>query len=335
MGPFTRRLAAPRAPGGAPRAGGRLAALMSALLPPQKGAEMTFLSRLLTDPAFGWRRAGQPEHRQIELYTKRKTLSFLDPEPPSEVPAASVAAACRAALVLDALMSAQHPGAPGRTSWQTYLDLPRVSRADKVLAELYRILRVARTVAFHPQGHVDMREAIVCFNGAIDRVALSLEITGAGLDLIEAMTLYWLGARQGPYPPAYVEAVLAEYFFDVVAEIKRFADEDRILFQFRRPAPFNRHFRFDCDNPKLEVAGGVMRFEIPAPHRDPARYPIDFFVVHDGALHIVPVEATKDGALALSELARWRAQAPDALSLPAGFRARFAREVMVVGQPMT
>ncbi|WP_454918076.1 hypothetical protein [Xanthobacter sediminis] len=297
---------------------------------------MSFMERLAADAAFGWpRRLALPEHRQIELYTKRKALSFLDDERPSEVPLSAVAAVCRSAFLMDAVLLGRHPGAPGRTSWQRYLDLPKASRTDKIVAELYRIGRIARTVAFHHHGHVEMRDAIVRFNGAIDRVALSLEITAAGLDLIEAMTAYWLAAAQSPYPEAYVEAMLAEYFFDVVAEIKRFADEDRILYQFRRPSPFNRHFRFDCDNPKSDVADGMLVFEIPPAHRDAARYPIDFFLMHSQVLHIVPVEATREGRIALDALPKWRARVPDDLSLPASFRPRFAREVMVVGQPMT
>lgn len=297
---------------------------------------MGFMERLAADAAFGWpRRLALPEHRQVELYSRRKALSFLEDEPPPAVPLAAVAAVCRAALLMEAVLCARHPGAPGRSAWQTYLDLPKASRADKLAAELYRVGRVARTVAFHHHGHVEMREAIVRFNGAIDRVALSLEITVAGLDLIEAMTAYWLAAADGPYPEAYVEAVLAEYFCDLVGEIKRFSDEDRILYQFRRPKSFNRHLRFDCDNPRVAIADGILAFEIPAPHRDPARSPIDFFLVHDQTLHIVPVEATRDGRIALADLEKWRARAPDALSLPAAFRPRFAREVMVVGQPMT
>ncbi|MFG1478757.1 hypothetical protein V5F53_08810 [Xanthobacter sp. V4C-4] len=297
---------------------------------------MSFMERLAADAAFGWpRRLALPEHRQIELYTKRKALTFRAEESPSDLPLAAVAAVCRSALLMDAVVSGRHPGAPGRTSWQRYLDLPKASRTDKIAAELYRILRITHTVAFHHHGHVEMRDSIVRFNGAIDRVALSLEITVAGLDLLEAMTAYWLAAAESPYPEAYVEVVLAEFFFDVVAETKRFADEDRILYQFRRPKPFNRHFRFDCDNPKYEVAGDTLVFEIPPAHADPARYPIDFFLVHGQMLHIVPVEATREGRIAVSELSRWRARTPDALSLPAAFRPRFAREVMVVGQPMT
>ena len=63
--------------------------------------------------------------------------------------------------------------------------------------------------------------------------------------------------------------------------------------------------------------------------------PSIFFVVLDDTLHIIPVEALRDGALPLADLSRWRARTPDGLTLPAHFRPRFGREMMVVGQPMT
>ena len=40
--------------------------------------------------------------------------------------------------------------------------------------------------------------------------------------------------RTRPIPRAYVEALLAEYFDDIVGEIKRYSDEGRSLYQFRR-----------------------------------------------------------------------------------------------------
>ena len=58
-------------------------------------------------------------------------------------------------------------------SWQRYLILPRAATLDKLVAELYRILRVARAVAFHPHGHIEAEDGIVKFNGAINRGALS------------------------------------------------------------------------------------------------------------------------------------------------------------------
>ncbi len=297
---------------------------------------MSFTQRLIANPAFGWsRNLRLPEYRQIELYTKRKALNFLDPPAPEEAPVDRIAAVCRAALAFEATFAGLHPTDLPLTAWKRIQELPRGTQTEKILAELHRVLRVARKIAFHPHGHVDMRDGVVCLNGAIDLVALSLEITASGLDILETMVAYWFVSLTSPYPDAYVELMMAEYFADVVTEIKRFSDEDRILYQFRRRAPFNRHFRFDCDNPKAAYDSEFVVFEIGPLYRDPARFPIDFFVMLDDLLHIIPVEALKGGRIERKDLPRWRARGLDPLALPASFRTRFAREKIVVGQPMT
>ena len=297
---------------------------------------MGFTQKLFANPDFGWsNKVRLPEYRQVELYTKRKALNFAEAQPPEGVPMDRIAAAARASLVFEAALAGVFPTQLPLTAWARCKEMPKTTQTEKILAELHRITRIVRKVSFHPHGHVDLRDGIVCLNGAIDLVALMLEITAAGLDLIETMVAYWFSAKDSIYPEAYVEWLFAEMFCDLVAEIKRFSDEDRILYQFRRRPPFNRHFRFDCDNPKASFDGDHVRFEIGERYRDPARYAIDFYVVLDDVLHIIPVEALKEGKIARAELPKWEARTPDALSLPASFRTRFAREKIVVGQPMT
>ena len=295
---------------------------------------------LLNDLLTGMRvmagsRLRRPEYRQIELYTKKKNLAFAE-EPPAPSPAmAPTAGACWAALLLDAALDALYPDIEGKTGWQKYLALPRKTPTEKVVAELFRMLRIVRSVAVHPHGHIEFEDGIVKINGAIRQVALSMELTPVGLSLLESTVAYFLDSQGQPYGDAYVDAMMYQYLADIVAEVKRFADEDRILYQYKPPFFFNRHFRFDCDNPKVAVSDGRVTFEVVPLHRDPVRTPIDFFVVHDGVLHIVPVEALADFSLPLDELPRWRARTPDGVTLPASFRQRFGREVNVPGIPMT
>ena len=108
-----------------------------------------------------------------------------------------------------------------------------------------------------------------------------------------------------------------------------------MLYQFQRKQPFNRHFRFDCDNPKTQVADDVLEVETSPAYQDAALYPIDFFIVHGDTLHIVPAEALTAGKLPLAQLDRWRARTPDGVTLPARFRWRFSRETQAIDQPMT
>ena len=278
-----------------------------------------------------------PEYRQIELYTKRKKLAFL--EEPSEPPAAARPPNPLGALVafalLDAELESRNLALEGKPLWQKYLALPRKTTTDKLVAEVYRILRLYRTGLLHTDGRFEMHNGSLKIDVVYEANALSLWISPAGVRLLEAFVRYWLEAPSQPYADAYVEAMLTQYFLDIVNEIKKFWDLDRVLYQFRRKFDFNRHFRFDCDNPNVAMDGDHYVFEIGERHRDKARWPIDFFVVIDNVLHIVPVEALTDGRIRRAELDLWTARTPDGLSLPAEFQTRFGRERMIVGLPMT
>lgn len=277
----------------------------------------------------------QPEYRQLELYSKKRRLKFEEAvdDRPEEV--TRLLSALQTGALLDAWFDARDPSREGRTSWERYLGLPRATGADKLIAELARLLRVVRLAAVHPDGRAEPVEGIMRLDCTFNRCALSLHITPVGLELLDAAVIYYLEAHRQPYSDAYVDAMLAQYFADLVGEIKRFSDEDRVLYQFRPRQPFNRHFRFDCDNPKMHLDDHSLTIEIGAFHADSSRYPIDFFLAVDDVLHIVPVEVLRDGRIALEDLAQWRARLATGAPLPARFRGRFYREATVVGLPMT
>ncbi len=236
---------------------------------------------------------------------------------------------------LDAVLGDRLDDADPMAAWRKYRALPRRDGIDKLTAEVYRTLRIFHAAGSHDTGRIEVRNGLVKASATVERTALSIRISRIGMTLLESVVAYRLGAVGQPYPDAYVEAMLCRYWADIAGEIHWYYDEDQVLYQFRDTLGLNRHFRFDCDNPKIAIADGCCRFRIGERFRDPARTPIDFFVVVDDRLHIIPVEALSDGALPLAELPRWRAQLPDGLTLPAAFRARFAREAMVPGLPMT
>jgi hypothetical protein len=276
----------------------------------------------------GPQRLSLPEHRQIELYSKRKALE-IDAPAPDATPYGLLADAVRAFQTLETLLA----GEP-RPSWDFYTALPREALGDKLAAQLYRILRVAKLVLFHPGGQVACEDGLVKITGVVGPTVMALELAPQGLALLGSAVAFWALNQSSPYPTAYVEALLGEYYEDIVTSIKRYSDEGRSLYQFRRARPFCRHFRLDCDNPKWSFEGDRLVIEIGARFRDPARFPIDFFLVIDGALHIVPVEALDEAAIARAELPKWRARLGEGQPLPAEFAARFAHPQIPINQPM-
>lgn len=275
------------------------------------------------------------EYRQIELYSKTRKLAFAAPADEEGLPD-GVALAQLSLLFLENHYAAQDPLLlESKSSWQRYLDLPRRNALERVVAELYRILRICRIATLHGSAHHEMRDGLVRLSCVFNRCSLSLNITPYGLLLVAAAVRCFLDATRQPYSAAYTEALLVQYYFDIVDEIRKFADEDRVLFQFQpKFAYFNRHFRFDCDNPKFVAGDSAVAIEIGAKHRDPVRYPIDFYLPLGEHLHIVPVEALKDGCIAVADLPAWQIRG-GGNALPAHFAARFSREEMIVGLPMT
>ena len=277
-------------------------------------------------------RLSLPEYRQIELYTRKKTVSVRAGA--SRLPEAPrVSGACTACLLLQAAFEADDPAVEGRSTWEVYRALPRASSGDRAVAEIFRILRVVRKVALHRQGTLVAEGGLLRFFGAIDGTVLALNISPAGLGLLESAVAYYLGSFAQPYSAAYVEAMLLCYFADIVGEIRRFSDEGRSLFQFRETLRINRHLRLDCDTARVRFDGDACHFDIGDAFRDSSRFPIDFFVVVRDVLFIVPVEALVDGAIAMADLDRWRARGGAAL--PASFALRFAHELMPTDVPMT
>lgn len=296
---------------------------------------MGLLNDLVTDYSerFG-KGLSLPEYRQIELYARKKRIGFSDTgnEPIPAVP--GLLGLNTTFFLLDGWHEGQDATLEGKTLWQRYLALPKRSVAEKLVAEVYRIFRIIRLSSLHATDQIGIDDGLVTFFCLYDGDALKLTITPLGLELLRSLVVYYLDSVDQPYGDAYVEAMLMEYYTDIIGEIKSFADEDRALFQFRRKYNFTRNLRLDCDSPRFSAADGVIRFEIGDLFANSARYPIDLFVVIDDCLYIIPIEALTDFSLPESDLPKWRARVAGA-TLPARFHARFGRTIQIIGRPMT
>ncbi|MFC0708735.1 hypothetical protein [Azorhizophilus paspali] len=281
----------------------------------------------------------RPEHRPIEPYTRPRRLSFAEPESSTarQVPARLILALTSAYALLADWQESRDPSLAGLGSWQRYLALPRRTPAEKLMAEIFRILRVFRAAAIQQNGAIEIRDdGLIRASCTYNRCALSLLITQTGLELLTACVACYLESFDQPYSDAYEELLLGQYYADIVAEIRSFADDDRVLFQFRQKTWFNRHVRLDCDNPRLQLEeDSHYRIDLGKYGENAARHPIDFYISLDDRLYIVPVEALKAGRIAVAELPRWLARTDGGTRLPDAFRLRFAHEKNVVGLPMT
>lgn len=295
------------------------------------------LDALLRDIALSaLARPALPEHRQIELYSKKIRLDVA--KAPAIDPAlmADLAPALAAFLALDAHVARSMPAGIPADSWGRYRHLASGDYTARIVGEVYRILRVLREVLVHDARAAAWRDdGIVAVEGIVGKEVMALHATPAGLRLLASAVAYYLDAATGPYPAIYVESMMACYYGDIVNEVRKFTDDRRSLYQFRAKCRLNRHFRFDCNNPKAALDDTSVTFDIGAFYADAGLYPIDFFLVLSGVLYIVPSEALLDRALPRADLDLWRARLAEGASLPASFADRFAYEPVIVNQPMS
>lgn len=280
-----------------------------------------------------------PEHRHMEPYTRPRRLAFADPEVATErqVPGHLILALTSAYNLLADWYECQNPELATLGSWQRYLALPKRTGSEKLMAEIFRTLRIVRLAAIQRNGRIEIKD-----NGLIrafceyNRCALSLLTTETGLELLVSSVVYYLDAQNQPHSEAYVELMLGQYFTDIVGEIRSFGDDDRVLFQFRQKCWFNRHQRFEVDNPRVQIEEDHYRIDMGRYGNNPARYPLDFYITLDDSLYIVPVEVLKDdGFISAKDFAQWKAHTRQGAALPDAFRLRFAHEKNIVGLPMT
>ena len=276
-----------------------------------------------------------PEYRQIELYSKKKTLAFTAPDTPDPKQLQGCLSTETAFMMLESHLLSLQPALEGLPSWKKYLALSKENLRSKLVAEVYRILRIHHLAWILPDGHLAREDGLIRIRCVFERCHLAMTISPVGIELLESFVFYCLDAQRQPYSDAYVEAMLCQYFNDIVAEIKGFSDEDRVLYQYRQTLPINRHFRFDNDHPRFEVDQQHLVIDMGKRHTDPRAYPIDFYLIFDDLVHIIPVEALSDGRLPLADLPKWQARLAEGAHLPDSFRYRFGREKNIVGLPMT
>lgn len=269
-------------------------------------------------------RSASPEFRRIEFGTRRPVLNFADPEPFDRATVAEVAAVVRADAVLRSVLDGGQAWDIGSSSWERYARHPRATRAERVAGELVRRLRLVSAIALREGARAERRDALVYLGVDVGKEIYEIEITSAGLALLELAAHKLIEFRDTIYPEAWVEAYLMTLAGDITAEIAAFHDEDNVPQQFRPSIPFNRHARFDCENPRSRIVDGGLEIEIPEAYKNVAVFAIDFHTVVDEHPCVIPAEALENGRMPLSEVPRWRARTNADGAYPDRFRRRFA-----------
>lgn len=264
------------------------------------------LDRELSEERLRW---ALPEYGRADLYTHAGAAQVIYLDGAGDPQAEAVRRVERAAalfVLLDRRLEERYPATRGATPRARYLALPRRTRTEKMVAQVYRLLKILHEAVTERPAHVVAGGGKISVSVSCG-VAHAVSLTPLGLTLFETFVACHLTAERAPFSEAYLEALLSQYYADAADEVRRFFDEDGVLLVFRPPPPFDRHRRLRCGNPRTRVEGADLVVEIGEYHQARGRA-IDFYALVHGALHIVPSEALRDGRLPLAELPRWRAR---------------------------
>ena len=247
-----------------------------------------------------------PEHRQLEMYSRAAVLSFADAAA-SELPLAEIAGVCRAFTALDAAIGAARARARGRI---LVAALPRaatphgrreadgrtVPRAAAGLGRRVSIGRVTssgraawsvstgcRDLDADDEDHAGRTDAAAIRRDVLSRNARACRIRPPMSRRCCRSTTPTSSARSGCSPTRTRASISS------AASCRSTVISGSIATIRKRG-----WWTMRC------------RSRSARPIATPQRFPIDFYVIHDGVLHIIPVEALTDGRLPLAQLADWR-----------------------------
>lgn len=255
-----------------------------------------------------------PQLRKIELYTNNLEVHLYAPDTaaranPWAIP--QVMGALSAFSLLDAFLEREKPAMIGRNLRQRFAALQPSTRVERLTAQVYRILKIVRQGVSAAGCRLTSEERVFQINYVENPFAFALYITYAGLELLGGYVAVLLEYRRYPHPEAYVEAMLSEYYDDIVDEILYLSDEDGTALNYRKRLAFNRHFRFQCCTAKYRLTEDRLVIDIGERYADKQRWPIDFYLMLEGAFHIIPCEALTDNAIRREDLPRWRVREPE------------------------
>jgi hypothetical protein len=255
-----------------------------------------------------------PEWRKIELYTNTSEALLFDPDasgPANHWNQAPVMGALSAFMLLDAHLECERPELAGLTARERFLAWRPDTRTRRLTAQVYRILKILRRGVSAPGARLASAERVFQVNYVETPFAFGLRVSFAGLELLSGFVALYLDFKRQPFPEAYVEAMLAAYYEDIVAELRYLSDEDGSVLHFRKRFAFNRHFRFQCCTARYALTAERLEIEIGERFADKREYPLDFFLMIEGEFHIIPCEALENGGLSREALAEWKARRPD------------------------
>ena len=190
--------------------------------------------------------------------------------------------------VFDSYFEAKNPSLEGASFRSKYLSLPKNNNLEKIVASVYKILKVYRNATVHHFSSIVTSDNLHIINYSFNGTNFKLEITNRGIKILKSFILCFFYYYESLFSDSYLESLFNGYYANVLGEIQEFNDEDgSSLIRFPDSICSNR---YDCDSIKYSISNGELVFRIPDKFNEHTEFPIDIKFTYNGKVHILPVE---------------------------------------------
>jgi hypothetical protein len=213
-------------------------------------------------------------------------------------------------MVFDSYIESKNQSLEGLSFRQKYISLPQNTNLEKIIAQIYRILKVCRNAIVHSMSSIVNDGNCLLINYVNEKTGTNfrLKVSFKGIKIIKNFILNYLIYQKSRYSNLYKEYLFNSFYNDIIQEIYDFNDEDNKLVNIDSRS-ICRFIRYNCCTIKFTVDDDMIVFNIPDGFNDSIKYPIDIYIEYGKIKYIIPIEITNSlKSIKISELYMWKEQ---------------------------
>jgi hypothetical protein len=248
-----------------------------------------------------------PERDHLELKedgTSQISMCFFEYISMGQIPIPDILSTSIYFMVFDSYLESKNPNLEGESFRQKYLDLPKGNNMERIVASIYRILKVYRNATVHQMHSILHTASDIRIDYLFSKTNFKLEISNQGIKTLQEFILCFFQYCESIYSDSYLELLFNGFYLDILKEIKDFNDEDgNILLSF--PGLINRYQRSDCKIKNYSIHNNELDFHFPDKFYDSTKYSIDIFFEYNNREYIVPNEVLNGKKLTIEKINLW------------------------------
>lgn len=209
--------------------------------------------------------------------------------------------------ILDSYIDYQNPSMAGWGFHKKYKALPEKTNLDKVIKSTYLVEKIIRNAAVHHQKITKEKGLILLGYKDKQGNAFILQIMQSAYELLNKLICNYIYLLESGYSTAYCELVLAPMYNLAIEGILKIEADDTVSVEkvsCKNGCSRILCRRYICRKIPFYVQGNSLQIDIDDSFvEDKESTPIDFELIYEGKLYVVPIEElNQNKTIAFEEL---------------------------------